>query len=121
MTKRAATAAERAALLEKIKANRAANKAKLKTRKPNVGKREKAAGWTWYYPNGGVITMSRPPTDEERAQGIQCPEVPGIWDVVKNTPVKYCPNDGSALDAEVDKYGNLRYFCRVEWKVVTPA
>lgn len=95
--------------------------------------RNASTGWRWFTP-GGVIE-SRPKTSEEEQNSLECPQVPGIWDMKRNDPGqwKYCSNPECAsnkpeldmstgnylpatpavLQQEVDNAGNVSYYCPV--------
>lgn len=71
--------------------------------------RSKATGWRFYTPEG--IKESRPQTDQERESGLGCPEVPGAWDMTKNSLEQWkycgnpqCPSNQRELDLATGNY-----------------
>lgn len=95
--------------------------------------RSKATGWRFFTPQGPI--ESRPQTPEEKESGLGCPEVPGAWDMTKNSIAqwKYCANPEcpsnkreldpgtgayleptpAVLQQETDNAGNISYYCPV--------
>lgn len=95
--------------------------------------RSAATGWRFFTPAGPI--ESRPMTPDEKDSGLGCPEVPGAWDMTKNSLEQWkycanpqCPSNNRELDLatgnyleptpavlqqETDQAGIISYYCPV--------